>query len=390
MRKPAPSVRAIEAAPPGRIYYGENLVLIIRTGGTRSWTYRYTSPVTHRVTETSIGEFPAFSYSAARQVATQLQAQIAKGFDPVVLKRQERASNTTFAEACDAWVTVGQASWSNSQKYNMHLRLQVHGKTLLPKSVMHIDAAMVEAAIKPLMTTYPRQARRTLAVWSQVFSFAAHKKWRSDTNPAVWRGNMAIAFHGAGKLPSKNFAAMGYQQVPAFIARLRQLRYPTAAALECIILCAARTGEVRGMQWSEIDWDQKLWTIPAHRMKTRLEHTIPLSDRVLELLRREQEHGNGSPYVFLGRYQKDPLHEKSIRALLRYNMGERISVHGFRSTFRTWASEQTSFDFYAVEMCLSHRIGSQVTQAYLRGNAIEKRREIMAAWAEYSASASHT
>jgi integrase len=140
------------------------------------------------------------------------------------------------------------------------------------------------------------------------------------------------------------------------------------------------------MRWDEIDWDQRLWVIPAARMKTRTEHSIPLSNRVLELLRREQEHANGSAYVFLGRYRTDPLDSKTMLRLLK-DMGEQTTVHGFRSSFRSWAQEQTSFDFYAVEMCLSHAVGNAVTRAYLRGNAIDKRREIMTAWASYVGSA---
>jgi integrase len=175
---------------------------------------------------------------------------------------------------------------------------------------------------------------------------------------------------------------MDYQKVPTFITMLRQMRSTGAACLECIILTACRTGEVREMQWSEIDWDKRTWTIPAQRMKTRTEHVVPLSNRVLELLRREQEHANGSPYVFLGRYRNGPLDNKTMLRLLN-DMGETVTVHGFRSSFRSWAQEQTTFDFYAVEMCLAHSVGSAVTRAYLRGNAIEKRREIMTAWAEY-------
>jgi integrase len=309
---------------------------------------------------------------------------VAQGQDPVHLKRQERANNITFEQACNHWIEAGQASWSESQMRNVRLRLKTHGKALASKAIAHIDDAVVAAAIKPLMQEYPKQGRRTLMVWSQVFNFAIHKKWRPDTNPAVWKNNMAIAFHGANKLPSKNHAAMDYAQVPTFLQRLRKSRSTSAVALECVILTACRTSEIRCMAWPEISWNQCLLTIPAHRMKTRAEHTVPLSNRVMDLLRREQERSNGSPYVFLGRNQT-LLDERAIRSLLR-DMGESITVHGFRSTFRTWAAEQTNFDFYAVEMCLSHSVGNAVTQAYLRGNAIEKRREIMTAWSAYCGS----
>jgi integrase len=380
MRKPSPTVRQIQDAQPGRVYYGENLLLLVRPNGTRTWTLRYTSPVRGKVTETSLGPWPAYSYSDARQAATQMQMQIAKGIDPVLQKRQERANQIPWHEVCDQWIAVGQASWSKSQMRNMHLRLKVHGKALMSKSVAHIDAAMVTSAIKPLMASHPRQGRRTLAVWARVFAFAEHKRWRRGDNPARWQNNMSFAFHGANKLPNKNFAAMSYQAVPAFIQRLRQLRCTGAAALETVILTASRTSEVREMRWDEVDWDKKLWTIPTYRMKTRQEHTIPLSDRALELLRREQEHANG-PYVFLGRYRTGPLDNKTMLRLLN-DMGEQVTTHGFRASFKTWGLEQ-GYRWDVVELCLGHKVGSKVAQAYLRGTAIQERRETMAAWAQF-------
>ena len=139
------------------------------------------------------------------------------------------------------------------------------------------------------------------------------------------------------------------------------------------------------MQWSEINWEQRTLVIPAERMKTRVQHIIPLSDRVLELLQQQKQYSTSEQYVFTGRASR-PLDEKAMGSVLRH-MGESVTVHGFRSTFRNWAAEQTAFDFYAVEMCLAHFVGSAVTRAYLRGNALEKRRGIMAAWASCCGSA---
>jgi integrase len=236
------------------------------------------------------------------------------------------------------------------------------------------------------MKAFPKQARRTLAVWARVFAFAEHKQWRRGDNPAVWKNNMAFAFHGASNLTSKNYAAMPYEQVRAFIQRLRQMRCASAAALECVILCASRTAEIRCLEWKDINWEQRTLTIPAQRMKARAEHIIPLSDRVRELLQQQKQYSTSQQYVFTGRNAGQPLDEKTMRKVL-HHMGESVTVHGFRTSFRTWAAEQTNFDFYAVEMCLAHSVGSAVTRAYLRGNALEKRREIMTAWSEYCGSA---
>jgi integrase len=195
---------------------------------------------------------------------------------------------------------------------------------------------------------------------------------------------MAFAFHGASKLPSKNFAAMPYQELPTFVQRLRRMRCTGAAALEVVILTACRTGEVRGMCWSEINWEHRTWVIPEQRMKTRSQHTIPLSDRMLELLRREQEHANGSPYVFLGRYRTGPLDNKTMLRLL-IDMGEQVTTHGFRASFKTWGLEQ-GHRWDVVELCLGHKVGSKVAQCYLRGTALQERRTVMSSWSEYCAS----
>ena len=176
---------------------------------------------------------------------------------------------------------------------------------------------------------------------------------------------------------------MPYPQVLKFMRELRQHenRSTTAVALEFCILNASRPGEVREMQWPEIDWDQKLWAIPAERMKARKEHRVPLSDRAIELLTRQKDYSNESQFVFTG-YKGIALDDTSLRKFL-HGMGVPFTVHGFRTTFRTWAAEQTDFDFYVVEMCLAHSVGNAVTRAYLRGDALEKRRKIMEAWASY-------
>jgi integrase len=141
-----------------------------------------------------------------------------------------------------------------------------------------------------------------------------------------------------------------------------------------------------GFARSEINWEQRTLVIPAERMKTRAQHVVPLSDRVLALLEQQKQYSTSQQYVFTSRVPGQPLDEKAIRAILRY-MDERCTPHGFRSTFRTWCAEETSFDFYATEMCLSHAVGSAVAQAYLRGDGISKRRPIMDQWASFCASA---
>jgi integrase len=180
---------------------------------------------------------------------------------------------------------------------------------------------------------------------------------------------------------------MPYVDVPEFIKRLRirQTRATSAVALEFLILTATRSGEVLGAQWSEFDLEKRIWTIPATRMKTKREHRVPLSDRAMELLVRQKEYSTSDQYVFTGyntKYNRVRLDNKSMRMLL-WTMGVQVTVHGFRSSFRSWSAEQTHFDFYLLELCLAHAVGSEVVRAYLRGDALEKRRVIMEAWAQY-------
>jgi integrase len=347
--------------------------------------FRYTSPLSRRVTETSIGAYPVFGYHDARDKILEMRRQLAEGKDPVQVKRDKRGSMITFEQASNAWINTFKAPWSESQLYNAKLRLHKHGATLATKVVASINKDMIEAAIKPLMQECPKQAKKTLGMWRRVFDLAIDKGWRSNANPAGWRGCMENRFPDPMKNAHRHHAAMDYDQVPQFMKRLRLLRSTSAAILECIILTACRTGEIRCLEWSEIDWDKKLLTIPAHRMKTRAQHIVPLSDRVLALLKRQRDYSASAQYVFTSRRTRLPIQEKAMREVLKW-MRESVTVHGFRSTFRTWAQEETSFDFYAVEKCLSHGVGSAVAQAYLRGSAIDKRRVIMDAWAAFCTS----
>jgi integrase len=385
---PMPTMREIQALPPGRLYLGHGLLLKI-TPTSRTWMYRYTKPSTGKPTETSIGPWPEYGYSSARQVATQLHVMVLQKKDPVDEARKLEGSKTTFEQACDAWIETRESSWSKGQMRNAELLLKKHGKPLATKSVACIDSDMVEDAIRPLWFKAPKQARRALSMWARVFNYAKHKKFCTGDNPAVWDGNLSHEFPESKDTNRKHHPAMPYQQVPKFIRELRphQNRSTTAVALEFCILNASRPGEVRGMQWSEIDWDQKLWTIPAGRMKARKEHRVPLSDRAMELLTRQKEYANGSPFVFTG-YNGTSLDDTAMRKFLR-DMGVPFTVHGFRTSFRNWAAEETDFDFYAVEMCIAHSVGNAVTRAYLRGDALKKRREIMQAWASYCGSNSY-
>jgi integrase len=362
-------------------------------GQVRRWIFRYTSPVTHKPTETGLDMASAVSLSQARSKAQGMRKQIANGICPIHAKRAKRASQVTFKEAADGWIETHEPSWKpgrdgkdGSQMKIAKLVLFHHGAPLANVPVAKVTPDMVEDALKEMWSRAPNQGRRTLAMWSRVLDYARAKGMRSGDKPASWRGMHEYRFARRRTNQYGHHAALDYRQMPEFMQKLRQRqeRSTGAVALEFTILTAARTSEVLGMEWGEIDWDKKLWTVPKERMKAGKEHIVPLSDMAVDILKRQRELSPGE-YVFTG-YNRTRLAARSMRSVLLY-MGVGCTVHGFRSTFRDWCGDKTSFQREHVEGCLAHQVGNSVELAYRRSTALEKRRVILDHWAEYCAGA---
>jgi integrase len=331
----------------------------------------------------------------AQNKALELRKQIAEGVDPVQAKRQARetkraaqAEATTFKQVCDAWIETHRPGWKgNSMMRDVRHLLYVHGKPLADIAVSAITMDMVQSIITPLWNKAPMQARRALSLWERVLDFARVKGWRQGDNPARWRGLHQYNFPKRRAVDEKHYAAMPYEQIPDFIRmlRLRQNRprqsKSVVLALEFIILTACRSGEARGMQWDEIDWGQKLWVIPAERMKAGKQHRVPLSDQAMLLLEQQRQSTNGR-YVFPGRWL-GLLGARAMHILLQSRMKTGVTAHGFRSSFRDWCGNETDFAREHVEACLAHQVGNEVERAYRRQDALAKRRVIMQAWAAY-------
>jgi integrase len=326
----------------------------------------------------------------AKSKAGDLRKQIANGICPITARRAEQASRVTFKEACEGWITTHEPAWkggsSSSQKKNAVLLLYHHGAPLAGKRVAEITPDQVQETLKELWARTPNQARRTLSMFERVFDFARAKNWRQGINPCAWKGNMEYRFPRQRATDRRHYPAMNYQALPGFVKELRK-RQDTATwavALEFLILTCARTKEVLRAQWSEIDWDNnKVWVLPKDRTKQGREHTVPLSERAMELLTRQKEHSSGSEYIFTGRSRK-VLDIKIMYEHLR-RMGIEASVHGFRSSFRDYMGNETHFAREPVEHCLAHLLGNSVEQAYRRQDGLAKRRVIMDAWASYCA-----
>ena len=372
-------VRAL--AKPGRHGDGGGLYLRITPAGSRSWIYVWQRD--GRRTDLGMGAYPAVSLAAARRLATAHRETVAAGGDPQAAREAERVP--TFGEAADAYIEAKAPGWTN-EKHAWQWRQTLgdaYCRTLRRRPVDAVNLNDVLRVLTPIWATKPETATRLRGRIERVLGFAMTKGWRSEANVAVWRGNLENVLPPPAKLTRGHQAAMPHADVPAFLATLREREALAARALELLILTACRPGEVLRARWSEMDLDAAVWTIPAERMKARVEHVVPLTDAALALLRPLHDV-RLDDYVFPGRIAGKPLSDMAMIVMLRKRMGITDAVpHGFRSSFRDWAGDETAFPREVAEGCLAHVVGSAVERAYRRSSAIAKRRALLEAWAGY-------
>ena len=253
-----------------------------------------------------------------------------------------------------------------------------------PLRTMPVDTVSTDdvlSVLKPIWTEKPETASRVRGRIEKVLDAAKAKGFRAGENPARWRGHLDHLLPRPSKLTRGHHAAMPYEEVPAFIASLRERDALAAVALELCILTAARSGELLGMRWDEIDLQNAVWSLPAGRMKAGRPHRVPLSTRAVAILRKLEKSKRGE-FVFAGHAPGRPLSNMAMDMLLR-RMNVDVTVHGFRSSFRDWAGNETPSPREVVETALAHVIGDKAEQAYRRSDALEKRRKLMEAWAAY-------
>jgi integrase len=278
--------------------------------------------------------------------------------------------------------SAGNGFRNEKHKAQWKSTLATYAAPLKDKPVDTIGTDDVLAVLKPIWTTKPETASRVRGRIEKVLDAAKAKGFRQGENPARWRGHLDHLLPRQSKLARRHHAAMPYERVAAFIGELRQRESVAAPALEFCILTAARTGEVLGARWSEIDLDKRVWTLPPDRMKAGREHRVPLSDRAMSILRKLQEAKSGD-FVFPGQVRNKPLSNVAMDMVIRRLKPENVTVHGFRSSFRDWAGNVSSFPREIVETALAHVIGDKAEQAYRRSDALDKRRKLMEAWAAY-------
>ncbi len=384
------AVKVAKLTERGRYADGGNLYLQISQWGTKSWILRYMQNGKARTM--GLGDLATFSLSEARQRARAMRQLLADGIDPLQKRREaqqmakiEAARTVTFKEAASRYISAHDKSWRNEKhRYQWNATVLEYACGFIGgMDVAEIETNDILRVLEPIWTTKPDTAERLRGRLEAVIDWATARKLRTGDNPARWKGHLKHLLPEK-KNGTEHYAALPWGEMPAFMAELRAVDSISARALEFTILTAARTGETLGAQWDEIDFDAKVWTIPGARMKAGREHRVPLCDGALKLLKGlSREHGN--PYVFPGARRGRGLSNLAMLMTLRRMGYGQYTVHGFRSSFRDWAAEQTNFPREIAEACLAHTIGTAVERSYRRGDFFEKRRRLMDAWASYCA-----
>lgn len=374
---------ATTIAAPGRHADGGGLYLSVGKSGKRSWVFLFRW--NGRLTEMGLGGTASVTLAKAREKAADARALIADGINPLQARRESEGV-PTFGEMADQFLASLQSQWRNEKhRAQWATSLKVDAAKLRQLPVDRIETADVLSVLKPIWTTKAETASRVRGRIERVLDAARAKGHRKGENPARWRGHLDHLLPARQKLTRGHHAAMPFADVPDFMASLRARNATSALALEFAILTAARSGEVRGATWAEFDLEAKVWTVPATRMKAGREHRVPLSARALAILAEVRPlAGDKTDAVVFPSTTGKAMSDAAFAALLkRMGLDGEVTPHGFRSSFRDWAGEVSTFPREVAEQALAHVVGDATERAYRRGDALEKRRRLMEAWGRY-------
>jgi integrase len=379
----------VKNAKAGMHADGDGLYLQVGANGSASWIFRYRLNGGGQ-RYLGLGSLKAINLAAARELAAEARTLKAKGVDPIERRDQERtaarveaARAVTFSKYADQYIDSHEAGWRNDvHRRQWRNSIDQYAKPILGHMALSaIDTAAVLRVLQPIWHDKPETASRIRGRIESILDAAKLAKLRDGENPARWRGHLSHMLPSRHRLrPIQHFKALPYTELPAFMAVLRARPSLSARALEFTILTAARAEQACGARWEEIDLTKAVWTIPASRMKAGKQHRVPLTGRALEILQEyapDQRHR----YVFPS-YSGKSLGIGTLGKMLAL-MGCDVTTHGFRSTFKDWADEQTGHANHVVEMALAHAVGNGTEQAYRRGDLLEKRRQLMADWEGY-------
>jgi integrase len=380
------------ALPAGMYADGAGLYLQVTGTGAKSWIYRYS--IRGKAREMGLGSLSAVSVADARTRAAACRALRQDGVDPIEARKADRAQAAlddakaiTFKEAAQRYIAAHRAGWKNPKHAPLwENTLAAYAEPVIGKiSVQAVDTGLVLKVLEPIWRIKPETAGRVRGRIEVILDWAKSRGLRQGENPARWRGHLQYQLPARSKVRRvKHHPALPYAELPGFMAELREQEGVGARALEFTVLTAARTGEIIGAKGNEANTAEKLWTVPAERMKAGKEHRVPLSGRALTILRDVTALQTGDDAFIFGRGKLGkPLSNMTMAAVLRRMGYANVTVHGFRSTFRDWAAERTNFPNEVVEMALAHAVSNRVEAAYRRGDLFEKRRRLMAEWSTF-------
>ena len=394
----------VKNAKPGRYGDGNGLYLFVRSAEARFWVFRYTRG--GRMREMGLGragdDDAAVKLKDAREAAAALLRKVRAGVDP--LDEREADAKAAAAEAqraairgmafrtvAERYLEAHEETWRNP-KHRMQWRNTLDAYAYphfgdLPVGEVGTDHVL--AALEPIWRAKPETAVRVRGRIESVLDYATAREWRSGENPARWRGHLSNLLPARGKVaPVEHHAALPWKEVGAFLPLLKAQAGVAAKALQFLILTAARSGEVLGARWGEIDHSGRVWTVPPGRMKAGREHRVPLSDAaiaVLDDMKALRTSDSPDSYIFPGAQPGRPLSIMAMTMVLRRMKRGDLTVHGFRSTFRDWVGESTATPREIAEAALAHTLGDKTEAAYARGDLFAKRVRLMSQWAKFCA-----
>jgi integrase len=377
------TVKQVQSKSPGWYADGGGLYLKVTPTGSRSWVYRYATDGKRH--DLGLGPYPDIGLGEARERATAQRRLRLNGEDPLTVRRSERdrrrlsaAKAMSFRDCAERYIEAHKAGWRNpkhSKQWSATLSTYAY-PVFGDLPVAAIDVGLVMKAVEPIWTEKPETASRVRGRVESILDWATTRGHRQGDNPARWKGHLDNLLPARGKVRRvEHHAALPYAEMGEFMAALRAAPGLSARALEFAILTAARTGEVLGATWAEIDLEGRVWTVPGSRMKAGRDHRMPLSDAAMAIL-------NGLPR---GGHQDRVFRLSNMAFLMLLRRMERgdLTAHGFRSTFRDWCAERTNYPSEVAEMALAHVVSDKVEAAYRRGDLFEKRRQLAEAWAKF-------
>jgi integrase len=378
---------------PGYYNDGAGLYLQVAKGGSKSWIFRYM--LDGRAREMGLGSLLAVSLDNARKKAAACRASLDADKDPIEERQEVKrarqladARALTFDQCAEGYIKAHRAGWKNEKHASQwENTLKTYASPVFGKlPVQDVDEALVMKVLEKIWETKTETATRVRNRIELVLDWAKARKYRTGENPARWRGHLDKLLPKRSKVqPPKPHAALPYTEIGKFMAELRRHSGVAARTLEFVILTAARVNEAVNATWPEVDLKTAVWVVPAGRMKASREHRVPLSGPATTLLEAMKAKHEGGNFIFPGWKIERPVTDAACRKLIRDMGYEHLTIHGFRSTFRDWAAEQTAYPREVAESALAHTISDKTEAAYRRGDLFEKRAKMMTDWARYCA-----